>query len=46
VTLQQRIDYVTSMSETIVAQLSELIALHEQIQKATESLGRKKRRLR
>jgi hypothetical protein len=33
-TLQERIDYVTYMSETIVAQLNELIALNEQIQKA------------
>lgn len=34
VTLQQRIDYLTTMSETIAGQLNELIALNEQIQKA------------
>jgi len=33
-TLQERIDYLTNMSETIVGQLQELIALNEQIQKA------------
>jgi hypothetical protein len=33
-TLQERIDYLTNMSETIIAQLHELIALNEKIQKA------------
>jgi hypothetical protein len=33
-TLQERIDYLTSISETIVGQLNELITLTEQIQKA------------
>jgi hypothetical protein len=33
-TLQERIDYLTSMSETIVGQLNELITLKEQLQKA------------
>jgi len=33
-TLQERIDYLTNMSETIVDQLHELITLNEQIQKA------------
>lgn len=33
-TLQQRIDYLTTVSETIVGQLNELITLNEQLQKA------------
>jgi len=33
-TLQERIDYLTNISETIVGQLNELIALNQQIQKA------------
>jgi len=33
-TLQERIDYLTTISETIVGQLNELITLNEQIQKA------------
>jgi hypothetical protein len=33
-TLQERIDYLTNISETIVGQLNELIALKQQIQKA------------
>ncbi len=45
-TLHDRIHYITTMSETIVAQLNELIVLHEQIQKATQSLIQKKARQR
>jgi len=33
-TLQERIDYLTNISETIVGQLNELIALNHQIQRA------------
>jgi hypothetical protein len=33
-TLQERIDYLVTMSETIAGQLNELIALNEQIEKA------------
>jgi hypothetical protein len=33
-TLQDRIDYLTTTSENILAQLNELITLHEQIEKA------------
>ena len=33
-TLQERIDYLTKVSDTIVGQLNELITLNQQIQKA------------
>jgi hypothetical protein len=50
-TLQERIDYLTTMSESIVEQLNELISLREQIQKArsisaTQHLAPKKARQR
>jgi hypothetical protein len=38
-TLQERIDYLTAMSETLVEQLDELIDLNEQIHKTRMQLG-------
>jgi uncharacterized protein YlxW (UPF0749 family) len=37
--LQQRIDYLTAMSDALVDQLKELIALQQQLKKARMSLG-------